>query len=95
MTNSAATGGFLGDLEEAFTPPAAGSCCGAPSASAGEASGVAGQGTEPAAAATACCGSPAAAEQAAQSGCCGQAPAPAAPQAGVQDGVHKAAGCCG
>ncbi|QYC41869.1 hypothetical protein Nocox_21315 [Nonomuraea coxensis DSM 45129] len=91
MTNSAANGGFLGDLEEAFTPPAAGGCCGTPSTSTGEPSDVAGQATRTTAEATACCGSPAAAEEAAQSGCCGQAPAPAGPQAGVT----SAAGCCG
>ncbi|GAA3162959.1 MULTISPECIES: hypothetical protein [Nonomuraea] len=85
MTNQT-SGGFLGDLDEAFTPPAAGGCCGSPS-SVGEPSDAAGQ----AAAGTACCGSPAAATQAAQSGCCGQAPAQAAPQAGVQG----ASGCCG
>ncbi|MGV9775398.1 hypothetical protein [Streptosporangium sp. NPDC003464] len=89
MTNPAANGGFLGDLEEAFTPPAAGGCCGAPSASAGEPSDVTGEGTEPVAAATACCGSPAAAEQAVQSGCCGQAPA------GARASVQGAVGCCG
>ncbi|MET8987803.1 hypothetical protein ABZW49_20340 [Nonomuraea wenchangensis] len=90
MTNQT-SGGFLGDLDEAFAPPAAGGCCGSPS-SVREPSGVAGQAvTEPAATATACCGSPAAASQAAQSGCCGQAPAPAGSQAGVQD----ASGCCG
>lgn len=37
---SQTSGGFLGDLEEAFTPPAAGGCCGSPS-SAGEPSDVA------------------------------------------------------
>ncbi|GGP14438.1 hypothetical protein LDL08_35175 [Nonomuraea glycinis] len=93
MTNQT-SGGFLGDLEEAFAPPAAGGCCGSPS-SVGEPSGVAGQSTEPAAAATACCGSPAAASQAAQSGCCGQAPAPVGSQAGSQAGVQGGSGCCG
>ncbi|KAB8184722.1 hypothetical protein FH608_048005 [Nonomuraea phyllanthi] len=94
MTNQT-SGGFLGDLDEAFTPPAAGGCCGSPS-SASEPSGVAGQAvTEPAAAATACCGSPAAAEQAAQSGCCGQAPAPVGSQAGSQASVQGGSGCCG
>jgi hypothetical protein len=42
-------------------------------------------------AATSCCGSPAAAQEAAQSGCCGQAPAPAATQAADA----TATGCCG
>ncbi|MGW3353399.1 hypothetical protein ACWDA3_59800 [Nonomuraea rubra] len=78
------SGGFTGDLAEAFTPPATGGCCGAPATGA---TGV----SEADQAATSCCGSPAAAEQAAQSGCCGQAPAQAAPQAGVQG----ASGCCG
>ncbi|MFG3437209.1 hypothetical protein ACGF0J_08180 [Nonomuraea sp. NPDC047897] len=91
MTNQT-SGGFLGDLDEAFAPPAAGGCCGSPS-SVGEPSGVAEQAvTEPAAAATVCCGSQAAASLAAQSGCCGQAPAPVGSQAGSQAGVQ---GCCG
>ncbi|MGP3935536.1 hypothetical protein [Nonomuraea sp. KM88] len=90
MTNQT-SGGFLGDLEEAFAPPAAGGCCGSPSTPTGRQSNGAGQATELTAAATACCGSPAAASQAAQGGCCGQAPAPASTQAGSQ----PAAGCCG
>ncbi|GAB2491461.1 hypothetical protein GCM10027187_67770 [Streptosporangium sandarakinum] len=79
MTNQT-SGGFIGDLEEAFAPSAVGGCCGAPAAlSASEAD----------QAATSCCGSPAAAQEAAQSGCCGQAPAPVDAQAA------DAAGCCG
>ncbi|MEV0819966.1 hypothetical protein [Nonomuraea rubra] len=81
------SGGFTGDLAEAFTPPAAGGCCGAPATSVS----VADQGVSVAdQAATSCCGSPAAAQEAAQSGCCGQAPAPAAKATGA-----TAAGCCG
>lgn len=80
MTNQT-SGGFTGDLAEAFTPPAAGGCCGAPAVTA---SSEAGQ------AATGCCGSPAAAQEAGQSGCCGQDPAPAAQ---ITDATST--GCCG
>ncbi|NUR28132.1 MAG: hypothetical protein HOV83_20205 [Catenulispora sp.] len=60
------TGGFVGDIEEAFTPPASQGCCGQPApATKQEAETVA----------VSCCGSPAEAGQAAASGCCGQAPA--------------------
>ncbi|MEU5864027.1 hypothetical protein ABZ815_22840 [Nonomuraea sp. NPDC047529] len=75
-------GGFIGDLDEAFAPPAAGGCCGAPAALST---------SETDQAATSCCGSPAAAQEAAQSGCCGQAPAPV----DVQVADATSAGCCG
>lgn len=64
MTNTR-SGGFLGDPREAFTPPAAGSCCGAAA------------------------GSPETRDGSA--GCCAQAPASTADQAG--DAASP--GCCG
>ncbi|MFG2075077.1 hypothetical protein [Nonomuraea maritima] len=67
MTNQT-SGGFTGDLAEAFTTPAAGGCCGAPAATA----------------------SSEAAQEAGQSGCCGQDPAPAAQ---ITDATST--GCCG
>ncbi|MFI7464935.1 hypothetical protein [Nonomuraea sp. NPDC049646] len=85
MTTNQTSGGFIGDLAEAFAPPAAGGCCGAPAA-VSPASDTARQAEV---AATACCGSTAAAQQAAQAGCCGQAPA-AAPAAEA-----ASTGCCG
>ncbi|MFC0623345.1 hypothetical protein [Kribbella deserti] len=71
------TGGFAGDPAAAFTPPAAGSCCGStPSSQAGseapQASGCCG--TDTAVAASSCCGEAPvgqAVEPAAAGGCCG------------------------
>ncbi|GAA1761852.1 hypothetical protein [Nonomuraea bangladeshensis] len=87
MTTNQTSGGFIGDLAEAFAPPAAGGCCGAP-ASPSPASDTAQQAD---AVATACCGSTSAAQQAAQAGCCGQAPAPAVTPAAEA----ASTGCCG
>lgn len=75
-------GGFIGNLEEAFNPAAAGGCCGAPI----PASALAEAGDVEA---TGCCGSPTAAVEAAQAGCCGQAPA------GAQVTSNSSTGCCG
>ena len=57
------TGGFRGNLEDAFTPPAAGGCCGSPATTTPDA---ATSGT-----AVSCCGSEAEATQTAETGCCG------------------------
>lgn len=73
MTDQATQGGFAGDLAEAFTPPAAGSCCG--SAPAAEGAGAASQSAccgAPQVETTACCGSSAQSEATGSSaGCCG------------------------
>ncbi|MGS2642748.1 hypothetical protein [Streptosporangium sp. LJ11] len=79
---SESTGGFIGDLLEAFTPPAAGGCCGGPAPTASD---------DAVSVAVSCCGGTAEAGQAAQTGCCGRAPAtPVAATAGDAPG-----GCCG
>ncbi|MBB4941950.1 hypothetical protein FHR32_006336 [Streptosporangium album] len=80
------TGGFIGNLEDAFTPPVAGGCCGSPASTAPDAATSAGT-------AVSCCGSEAKATQAAEDGCCGQAPAPAAASSAA--GTDASAGCCG
>ena len=54
-------GGFAGDTAEAFTPPAAGACCGAPAPAT----------TSDSQAASTCCGT--AAEAKAENSCCGAA----------------------
>ncbi|WP_083958617.1 hypothetical protein [Herbidospora mongoliensis] len=76
---SGATGGFIGNLEDAFAPPAAGGCCGSPAAT-DEAP------AEVNADAVSCCGSAPAAKEAADTGCCGKAPATTS---------TPASGCCG
>ena len=74
-TTDAVTGGFAGDLAEAFTPPTAGSCCGsAPTAQASSETVAGCCGTDTAVAAGSCCGSEpvseVTAEPAASGGCC-------------------------
>lgn len=73
------TGGFIGDVQDAFTPPAAGGCCGSATTATATSADTA----------VSCCGSQAEASQAAEAGCCGQAPTASAPPAGTS------AGCCG
>lgn len=75
MSTETTTGGFIGDPAEAFSPPAAGGCCG--SAPATTADPAAGTGTccgsaDAAAEAGACCAPAAKAEAIdAGAGCCG------------------------
>ncbi|WP_203907557.1 hypothetical protein [Rhizocola hellebori] len=76
MTTTPTTGGFTGDLADAFTPPSGGGCCGsAPStaapADASAASPCCGTAAD-AQAAGSCCGAAAKAEAVATGqGCCG------------------------
>lgn len=90
LTTFAAPGGFTGDPAEAFTPPAAGGCCGSTPATtdagtpAATDSGAAGQ-PGPAAPASTCCGSAEAAQSA--GACCD----PVA----KTEAVAAGAGCCG
>lgn len=73
MSTSTRPGGFVGDPAEAFTPPAAGGCCGAAVTSADSTAGS-GEccGSAEATAAGQCC-TPAARQEAvdAGAGCCG------------------------
>lgn len=77
---SESTGGFIGNLQEAFTPPAAGGCCGGPAPTASN---------DAVSVAVSCCGGTTEAEQTAQTEGRGQAPAtPAAAS-------NTSGGCCG
>ncbi len=75
------TGGFSGDLAEAFTPPAMGGCCGSAAPASASVS------AQPAQAQTAapCCGSTAEAQ--ASGDCCGTE--------AKAEAVASGAGCCG
>jgi hypothetical protein len=75
------TGGFIGDLQEAFTPPAAGGCCGGPAPA---------ESADVAAPATSCCGGTDEAGRSPRAEDRDQAPATSAAAAGDASG-----GCCG